>query len=358
MLPPTLALTLTPTGPQARVSLSVCLSLLAPAPAPLLRWRSTRTSPKRRAAAAAAADARPLAPSIRTRFPVLSVFYKPLQSLDEMSNTVGEPVKLVRQASSWRAGVLVGEGVPTRERPLAVMPTPDPWRPSSKPLKRSCTLPASIRPPPPVLRQQSQSPNAKSPPANWGQALKAGLSDTVTPPALARQSSDTARPADASFHRRLTPPKEDSWPFSPLQVAAAAIGVTPALASARRAGATPTAAASLSDRDSSPSSATAEASRSRFVPRPELVKRQDTIDLLAQTLEGKMETKGHRAIFRDPAIEHDYRSGAFLESVATLRWWALLCGFLSCLSIVYAHGATEPTAHPPPVLIPERLIEL
>ena len=255
-------------------------------------------------------------------------------------------------------GVLVGEGVPTRERPLAVMPTPDPWRPSSKPLKRSCTLPASIRPPPPVLRQQSQSPNAKSPPANWGQALKAGLSDTVTPPALARQSSDTARPADASFHRRLTPPKEDSWPFSPLQVAAAAIGVTPALASGRRASGSgsvnPTephlrrSGSGLSDRASSPAPAETSFRRPRFIPRPELVKRQDTIDLLAQTLEGKMETKGHRAIFRDPAIEHDYRSGAFLESVGTLRWWASLAGVLSCLCIVYAHGATESTAHPPP----------
>ena len=227
----------------------------------------------------------------------------------------------------------------------AIMPSPSSSRrPTPKPLKRSLTLPASIRPPPP-LRPQPQTPS-KPPPANWGQALKAGLSGTVTPPALAPQSSEPSRLSEASLRRRATPPKVEA--FSPLQVAAAAIGVTPALASARHASATPTATASLSDRDSSPSPATAEASRSRFVPRPELVKRQDTIDLLAQTLEGKMETKGHRAIFRDPAIEHDYRSGAFLESVATLRWWALFCGFLSSLCIVYAHGATESTAHPPP----------
>ena len=226
------------------------------------------------------------------------------------------------------------------------MPSPSSRRPTPKPLKRSLTLPASIRPPPPPLRPQPQTPSSKLPPANWGQALKAGLSGAVTPPALAPQSSEPSRLSEASLRRRATPPKVEA--FSPLQVAAAAIGVTPALASARRAGATATAAASLSDRDSSPSSATAEASRSRFVPRPELVKRQDTIDLLAQTLEGKMETKGHRAIFRDPAIEHDYRSGAFLESVATLRWWALFGGFVSSLCIVYAHGATEPTAHPPP----------
>jgi hypothetical protein len=242
------------------------------------------------------------------------------------------------------------------------MPSPSSRRPTPKPLKRSLTLPASIRPPPPPLRpSQPQTPSSRSPPANWGQALKAGLSDMVTPPAHTPESSEPSRLSEASLRRRTTPPKVEA--FSPLQIAAAAIGVTPELASARRAGATSTAAASLSDRASSrlassrstsPVPAPAEASTSRFVPRPELEKRQDTIDLLAQTLEGKMETKGHRAIFRDPAIEHDYRSGAFLESVATLRWWSLFCGFFSSLCIVYAHGATEPTnpSPPPPPLPP------
>jgi len=216
------------------------------------------------------------------------------------------------------------------------MSTPPLRRPPPNPLRRSLTVP--------VPRPRPQTPG-KLPPANWGQALKAGLSDTVTHEVGPELSDPTSRLSEASLRRRTTPPEVGA--FGPLQVAAAAIGVTPALASARRSDAS---SANRSDSDSFSERSfppAAESSPSRIL-RPEPVGRQDEIDSFTQSLEDRLQRKGHRDIFRDPDVEHDYRSGTFLENVATLRWWTLFCASFTLSAIAYALGATERIAHAPP----------
>ena len=223
------------------------------------------------------------------------------------------------------------------------MSSPPPRRPPPNPLKRSLTVP--------VPRPRPQTPGSKLPPANWGQALKAGLSDTVKHELSPESNEPPSRLSEASLRRRTTPPKVEA--FGPLQDAAAAIGVTPALASARRSEDRRSDASSAhhSDADSFSErsfSATVESSPSRVL-RPALESRHDEIDSFTQSLEDKLQKIGHRAIFRDPEVEHDYRSGTFLESVATLRWWTLFCAlFILAFGIAYALGATEPIAHAPP----------
>ena len=231
------------------------------------------------------------------------------------------------------------------------MSSPPPRRPPPNPLKRSLTVP--------VPRPRPQTPGSKLPPANWGQALKAGLSDTVTHELSPESSEPPSQLSEASLRRRTTPPNlrhRTTSPkleaFGPLQDAAAAIGVTPALASARRSEDRRSDASSVhhSDADTISErsfSATVESSPSRVL-RPELASRHDEIDSFTQTLEDKLRRKGHRDISRDPEVEHDYRSGTFLESVATLRWWTLFCALFILLGIAYALGATEPIAHAPP----------
>ena len=222
------------------------------------------------------------------------------------------------------------------------MSSPPPRRPPPNPPKRSLTVP--------LPRPRPQTPGSKLPPANWGQALKAGLSDTVKHELSPESNEPPSRLSEASLRRRPTPPKLEA--FGPLQDAAAAIGVTPALASARRSEDRRSDASSAhhSDADSFSErsfSATVESSPSPAVLRPELASRHDEIDSFTQSLEDKLQKIGHRAIFRDPEVEHDYRSGTFLESVATLRWWTLFCALFILAGIAYARGATEPIAHAP-----------
>ena len=217
-----------------------------------------------------------------------------------------------------------------------------------KPLKRSHTSPTSqiaagqrI-----ALPQQAQTPKASAPPANWGQALKAGLAT----PAPQRQASGASllSPSDESTSLP-TPSRQGSFPkplgrqgstaaVKEMKTAAQAVGVAPAsLLSSASGGSASISAAGVGG---SLSAQSKSGGGGGFKPRPLVPQKQDTIDLLAQTLEGKLEDtpsdqKQCSVAFRDPTIEHDYRAGAFLECVETLRWWAVFCACLAPINVAY-----------------------
>ena len=102
-----------------------------------------------------------------------------------------------------------------------------------KPLKRSLTLP-TVRPQPPLMKPHPLTPKSKTPPANWGQALKAGLSDALAPVVSTPQGTGPLPSfAESSLRRLNLASAAAEGALGNMKNAAAAIGVAPEYSRAR-----------------------------------------------------------------------------------------------------------------------------